>query len=186
MKIEDIQNYDLHITTKQGAEVINLINKIGIKDQVLDFLGGGEDKEKSKLMIQYSKKQSEYLTSFGIDTEDIVCSEEYKQMNEEEQIEILNKNMSEKTLILKKETKELEEKVQAYGMKSVFNLVYTALIERYYSNANLIEKTLSTLFEVKVKEIQEQPLQNTFAMIKKLIECKDLKACINVFTGALH
>ncbi|PWX16747.1 hypothetical protein CYK65_15180 [Clostridium perfringens] len=71
-------------------------------------------------------------------------------------------------------------------MKSVINLAYTSLIERYYPNSDLIEKTLATLFKLKVKEVQEQPLPSTFAMIKKLIESEDLKACINVFTGALH
>ena len=94
--------------------------------------------------------------------------------------------MKEDNETLKKELKELEEKVQAYGMKSVINLAYTSLIERYYPNSDLIEKTLATLFKLKVKEVQEQPLPSTFAMIKKLIESEDLKACINVFTGALH
>ena len=186
MKIEDIQNFDLHITTKQGAEIINLINKLGIKDQVLDILGGGEDKEKSKLMIQLSKKQIEFKASLSKDIESKISLEEYEEMEQEEKVNLVEEVASEKTLILKKELKELEEKVQAYGMKSVINLAYTSLIERYYPNSDLIEKTLATLFKLKVKEVQEQPLPSTFAMIKKLIKSEDLKACINVFTGALH
>ncbi len=31
MKIEQVKDFDLHINTKQGREVINLINKLGIK-----------------------------------------------------------------------------------------------------------------------------------------------------------
>ncbi|WP_283685065.1 hypothetical protein [Clostridium perfringens] len=122
MKIEDIQNFDLHITTKQGAEIINLINKLGIKNQVLDILGGGEDKEKSKLMIQLSKKQIEFKASLSKDIESKISLEEYEEMEQEEKVNLVEEVASEKTLILKKELKELEEKVQAYGIKSVINL----------------------------------------------------------------
>lgn len=186
MKIEDIQKFDLHITTKQGAEIINLINKIGIKEQVLDFLGAGEDKEKAKLMLKLATKQTEFQASLSKDIESKISLEEYEEMDKEEQVKIVKETMSEKSKSLNKEFKELEKEVQSYGMKSVMNLAYTALIERYYSNSDLIEKTLATLFKLKVKEVQEQPLPSTFAMIKKLIESEDLKACINVFTGALH
>ncbi|EPB8152530.1 hypothetical protein G6Z15_13955 [Clostridium perfringens] len=186
MKIEDIQNFDLHITTKQGAEIINLINKLGIKDQVLDILGGGEDKEKTKLMMKLANKQNEFKKSLSKDIESKVSLEEYEEMEQEEQVKIVEETMSEKSKSLNKEINDLEREIQSYGMKSVLNLAYTTLIERYYPNSDLIEKTLANLFKLKVKEVQEQPLPSTFAMIKKLIESEDLKACINVFTGALH
>ena len=176
MKIEDIQNFDLHITTKQGAEIINLINKLGIKDQVLDILGGGEDKEKTKLMMKLANKQNEFKKSLSKDIESKVSLEEYEEMEQEEQVKIVEETMSEKSKSLNKEINDLEREIQSYGMKSVLNLAYTTLIE----------KTLANLFKLKVKEVQEQPLPSTFAMIKKLIESEDLKACINVFTGALH
>ncbi|PWX16748.1 hypothetical protein CYK65_15185 [Clostridium perfringens] len=98
MKIEDIQNFDLHITTKQGAEIINLINKLGIKDQVLDILGGGEDKEKSKLMIQLSKKQIEFKASLSKDIESKISLEEYEEMEQEEKVNLVEEVASEKTL----------------------------------------------------------------------------------------
>ena len=84
------------------------------------------------------------------------------------------------------ELQKLQDKINGYALNKIMDLAYTALIDRYYGNADLIEKTLSVLFDIKVKEIQDQPLSVTYAMFSKLVFCEDFQACLRAFTGALH
>ncbi|EGT3616444.1 hypothetical protein FHH43_09415 [Clostridium perfringens] len=185
MKIEQVKDFNLHINTKQGREVINLINKLGIKKEVLAIFGG-DDEEKQNLMIELSRKQLEFRDMVQDDISKEMTIEEYEALSLDEQSKVLERNMSNEAKILNLELQKLQDKINGYALNKIMDLAYTALIDRYYGNADLIEKTLSTLFDIKVKEIQDQPLSVTYAMFSKLVFCEDFQACLRAFTGALH
>lgn len=186
MNIEELDKYELSITTKKGIELLNLINKLGVKNEVLALFGGGSD-DKRNLMMAYSKKQIEFQESLKLDIETKMSIDEYEEIKDaNEKAKIIEKVMSLKTRELNIELKALEDKVQSMSLDNTLNLVYTAIIERYYPNATIIEKTLANLFDVKVKEIQEQKINVTFAMLSKILKSEDFQACLKAFTGALH
>lgn len=185
MNIEKLNEFELEITTKKGIELINLINKLGIKNEVLALFGGGSN-EKKDLMMAYSKKQVEWQESLKEDIESKMSMYEYEEKDQKEQAKIIEDVISLKTKNLNIELNILEDKVQSMSLDNTLNLVYTAIIERYYPNAKVIEKTLASLFNVKVEEIQNQKINVTFAMLKKILDSEDFQACLKAFTTALH
>ena len=180
MKIEQVKDFDLHINTKQGREVINLINKLGIKKEVLAIFGG-DDEEKQNLMIELSRKQLEFRDMVQDDISKEMTIEEYEALYLDQQSNVLERNMSNEAKILNLELQKLQDKINGYALNKIMDLAYTALIDRYYGNADLIEKTLSVLFDIKVKEIQDQPLTEVGCNLTAiLIQCNAYSIVIDM------
>ena len=100
MKIEQVKDFDLHINTKQGREVINLINKLGIKKEVLAIFGG-DDEEKQNLMIELSRKQLEFRDMVQDDISKEMTIEEYEALSLDQQSNVLERNMSNEAKIFR-------------------------------------------------------------------------------------
>ena len=117
----------------EQVEVINLINKLGIKKEVLAIFGG-DDEEKQNLMIELSRKQLEFRDMVQDDISKEMTIEEYEALSLDQQSNVLERNMSNEAKILNLELQKLQDKINGYALYKIMDLAYTALIDRYYGN----------------------------------------------------
>lgn len=170
---------ELKINTEKGLEIINVINKLGLKEKVKDVVIGDEIVRNKKIAVQI--KENQYHENVLKLIEKKMTKSEYDSLSPEEQEIFLKENLT-KDLIkqgneLNNTKLELSNYIQEYG----FDLIYTAIIERFYGNKDLIYKTLASLFNTDIEIIKNQSLNETIKMIKELLECQDLKEVINIF-----
>lgn len=170
---------ELKINTEKGLEIINVINKLGLKEKVKDVVIGDEIVRNKKIAVQI--KENQYHENVLKLIEKKMTKSEYDSLSPEEQEIFLKENLT-KDLIkqgneLNNTKLELSNYIQEYG----FDLIYTAIIERFYANKDLIYKTLASLFNTDIEIIKKQSLNETIKMIKELLECQDLKEVINIF-----
>ncbi|OPX48499.1 hypothetical protein [Clostridium thermobutyricum] len=170
---------ELKINTEKGLEIINVINKLGLKEKVKDVVIGDEIVRNKKIAVQI--KENQYHENVLKLIEKKMTKSEYDSLSTEEQEMFLKENLT-KDLIkqgneLNNTKLELSNYIQEYG----FDLIYTAIIERFYGNKDLIYKTLASLFNTDIEIIKNQSLNETIKMIKELLECQDLKEVINIF-----
>lgn len=178
MKIEDIENFDLHINGRQAGEIFNLINKIGIKEELRNMLFGSE--KVKELQIKSTLKNKE----LGEEVEKIILehmdTKEFKTLKKDDQTRFLNKYATEKILKIQQEERELKLELKNCSSDSSFDLI-ALIIERYYANQDIFYKTLASLYDITEDEVSEQSFTILVAMIKKITTCDDIKGIMKVF-----
>ncbi|MGL6187065.1 MAG: hypothetical protein ACRC1T_16970 [Clostridium chrysemydis] len=179
MKIEDLKEMEVHLNTLQSLELINVINKLGLKDKIKDLvLGQGVAGEKK---LAYIKLQNDYMNKVVELIETQIPKKEYDELLLEEQTKVLESVMTEEVAEMGAKLNKLAEEVNTISANEGFDLFYTAVIERFYSNKEIILKALSSIYEIKVKDLEKQSIANTALMIKKIMESPDIQAFIEVF-----
>ncbi|MBW4873568.1 MAG: hypothetical protein KZY55_05845, partial [Paeniclostridium sp.] len=167
------------LNTMQGLELINVINKLGLKDKLKDLvLGQGESGDKK---IEYMKLQNEYMHKVIELIETKMPKKEYDELPEAEQTKILNEVMTDEIAEMGARLNVIASEVNTMAANEGFDLFYTAVIERFYGNKDVIFKALSSIFNVKTKELEKQELAATALMIKKIMESPDIQAFMKVF-----
>lgn len=170
---------ELKINTEKGLEIINVINKLGLKEKVKDVVIGDEIVRNKRMAVQI--KENQYHENVLKLIEKKMTKSEYDSLSPKDQEIFLKENLT-KDLIkqgneLNNTKLELSNYIQEYG----FDLIYTAIIERFYGNKDLIYKTLASLFNTDIEIIKKQSINETIKMIKELLKCQDLKEVINIF-----
>ncbi|MCR6516328.1 hypothetical protein M4I33_15805 [Clostridium sp. LY3-2] len=179
MKLEEVKEKEVHLNTLQGLELINVINKLGLKDKLKGLvLGQGESGEKK---LAYMKLQNDYMNKVIELIETKIPKKEYDELTLEEQTKVLESVMTDEVSEMGAKINILSEEVNNLAANEGFELFYTAVIERFYSNKEIIFKFLSSIFDVKPKELEKQGIASTGVMIKKVMECNDIKEFIEVF-----
>lgn len=179
MELKEVENKEVSINTKQGLELINVIKKLGIKEEIKGVLfGNGLNTE---LNEQYLKKQQAYRSLIIDLVEKEMPYEDFEALEKEEQNKILNDVINQEAKEAAKELGDLEKKLAKANEEGAFNLFYTAIIDRLYSNQDVIYTALSSIYGIKVKEIEKQELSSTILMIKKIIQSKDIKTVMKLF-----
>lgn len=179
MNIEKIKETEVHLNTMQGLELINVINKLGLKDKLKTLvLGQGESGDKK---IAYMKLQNEYMNKVIELIETKMSKKEYDELSVDEQTKVLNEVMTDEIAEMGNKLNIMADEVNTMAANEGFDLFYTAIIERFYANKDVILKALSTVYDVKVKELEKQNLAATGLMIKKIIESPDIQEFIKVF-----
>lgn len=179
MDIEKLKETEVHLNTMQGLELINVINKLGLKDRLKTLvLGQGESGNKK---INYMKLQNEYMHKVIELIETKMPKVKYDELPQEEQSEILNEIMTDEVAEMGNRLNVILSEVNSLAANEGFDLFYTAIIERFYGNKDVILKSLASIYDIKVKELEKQNLAATGLMIKKIIKSPDIQEFIKVF-----
>lgn len=179
MDIQKLKEVDVHLNTMQGLELINVINKLGLKEKLKTLvLGQGESGEKK---IAYMKMQNEYMHKVVELIETKMPKSEYDELSLDEQTKVLNDVMTDEVAEMGTRLNVIASEVNTMAANEGFDLFYTAVIERFYSNKDVILKALASIYDIKVKELEKQNLAVTGLMIKKIIESPDIHEFIKVF-----
>ncbi|MDU1053442.1 hypothetical protein [Clostridium baratii] len=179
MDIKNIEEIEIHLNTMQGLELINVINKLGLKEKLKTLvLGQGESGDKK---IAYMKMQNEYMNKVIELIETKMSKKEYDELSLDEQTKVLNEVMTDEVAEMGNKLNIMADEVNTIAANEGFDLFYTAIIEKFYGNKDIILKALSSIYDVKVKELEKQNLVATGLMIKKIINSPDIQEFIKVF-----
>ena len=178
MNIEEINNYDLHINGKQAGEIFNLINKIGIKEELKKMFFGDEKLRQIKLSYDLKNKElGEIVEKIILEHMD---TKEFKSLNKDDKTRFINKNATEELLNLQKDVRKLELEINSFSGDTGFDLI-SVIMDRYYSNQELFYKVLGSLYKMTPEGIAEQSFTVIVAMLKRIITCEDMRGIMEVF-----
>lgn len=170
---------EVTLNTQQGLELINVINKLGLKEQLKEIaLGTGETGKKQRA---YAVKEQQYKQNVLNLIENVMTKEKFDSLKEEEQVKVLENVITEDVQAMKKELDKMASEINITAENEGFDLFYTAVIERLYGNQDVIFNALSSIYNVKTKDLKKQSFVETGLMIKKVITCNDIKNIMNVF-----
>lgn len=178
MNIEEVKNYDLRINGKQAGEIFNLINKIGIKEELKKIFFGDENLRKLKLSYDLKNKE------FGEAVEKIILNhmdtKEFRALSKDEKTRFLNNNATEELLNLQRDVRKLELEIQSFSGNTGFDLI-TVIMDRYYSNQELFYEVLGSLYKMTAEGVAEQSFAVIVAMLKRIMASEDIKGIVEVF-----
>ena len=179
MELKKLEKKEVTLNTKQELELVNVINKLGLKEQLKAIMfGNGEIGAAKKA---YLVKEEQYRTLVIDLVENKMDYEEYEHLEQEEKNQILNEVLTDDAIKMGNELNKMENELAELNKQEAFDLFYTAIIERLYSNQDVVFKALAEIYEVKPKEIANQELTVTGLMIKKIMECKEIESFMKVF-----
>lgn len=179
MELKDLENFEVTIDTKQTLEIINAINKLGLKEQVKDLMFGTV--EMNSLRKTYLIKEEKYKIIIMNLIENKIDYEKYEELETDEKNLILKEVITDDAIKMGNELNQIENELSELAKIGGFDLFYTAVFERLYGNQEVAFKTLASIYSVKAKEIEKQDPDVTFLMVKKIGECKQLKNLMKVF-----
>lgn len=173
------ENFEVTLNTQQGLELINIINKLGLKEQLKEIaLGTGETGKKKRALLikerQYQQKVLELI-------EEKLPREEFEKLNEFDKNTLLKDVLTEDVIKMGNELNRMQQEVNEIASLDAFDLFYTAVIERLYGNQDVIFNALSSIYNVKTKDLKKQSFVETGLMIKKIIKSPDIQNFIKVF-----
>lgn len=143
------------ITTEQGFQLVRVIKKLGIKDELVNAM-----KEFTTLN---KEKENTLFKLSGIMRNDYSNYDEMNDLEKEKaSIETLNKNSD-----LAKKLSDIEGSINEIGT----NLLFT-VIENIPLAEKEIYKVLGDIFNKDVKDIKDQDLEDTINMIKEVATSK--------------
>lgn len=179
MELKDLENLEVNINTKQTFEVINVINKLGLKEQVKDAMFGTVEMNSVKKTLLIKEEKYKALIMDLIETK--MDYEEYEKLEQDEKNKILNEVLTNDAIKMGNELNQIINELNELAKIGGFDLFYTAIFERLYGNQEVVFKALANIYSVKAKEIEKQDPDVTFLMVKKIWECKQLKNLMKVF-----
>lgn len=156
-----IENNEVKITLGEGMEVLKIVNKLGLKDDIYNAI---------ETSITLNNRKESKFTDLRRLIINEVGLEEYKNLSEGEKKEI-----TEKIFIENKDFKEEFEKVNIECNRELakvgFNVMYD-LMTRLPQAEKEVYKCLAKIYGKTAKEIELQELDETIEQIKKIGQSK--------------
>ena len=161
-----IENNEVKITTSEAMEVLRIIKKLGLKEDIsnaIEILTALNNRKESK----FTELRRLIIKEVGL--------EEYKNLTEDEM-----KEMTEKIFIENEDFKEEFEKVNI-EFKLGTNILYD-FITALPNSEKEVYKCLAKIYGKTAKEIESQELDETIEQIKKIAQSKTVMVFFNLAT----
>lgn len=165
------ENNELIITTPEAMEVIRIIKKINMKDEIANAMSKFSDlnaKKENKL----NDLRELIIKNIGFETYESLSELE----KEEASSQILNEN-AEFKIDLEKTALEVNRETTNLGMDLIYNFVM-----RIPDAEKEIYRCLSKIFNKPIKEVEIQELDITIEQIKQISQSKTLMSFFNLAT----
>lgn len=165
------ENNELIITTPEAMEVIRIIKKINMKDDISNAISKFSDlnaKKENKL----NELRELIIKNIGFETYESLS----KLEKEEASSQILNEN-AEFKIDLEKTALEVNRETTNLGMDLIYNFVM-----RIPDAEKEIYRCLSKIFNKPIKEVEIQELDITIEQIKQISQSKTLMSFFNLAT----
>lgn len=146
---------ELIISTKQGMELIRIINKLGIKEDLVEGIKkiASNSKAKELCMAELRKKIIDKYNDFF-------------EMSADKKNEVTNLILSE-NIVLAKKLSDIEEIETEQGTSMVFNI-----ITKIPQAEKEVYKLLADIFNLKESQVSKQDLDITFDQIMQIGKSK--------------
>lgn len=165
------ENNELVITTAEGFEIIRILNKINMKNDI------------SKAINQFAELNSKKENKLN-ELRELIINEigykEYENLSESDKEEATSKILTDHKEFkdeFEKSILEVNREMASLGM----DLVYEFVIKIPEAEKE-IYKALSKIFNKSLKEIETQELDITIEQIKQIAESKTVMAFFNLAT----
>lgn len=156
-----IEHNEVIITTSEAMEVLRIIKKLGLKEDISNAI--------EKLTALNNRKESKFTELRRLIIKEVGL-EEYKNLTEDEK-----KEMTEKIFIENEDFKEEFEKVNIECNREMSKLGTNILYDFITALPNAekeVYKCLAKIYGKAVKEIESQQLDETIEQIKKIVQSK--------------
>ena len=156
-----IENNEVKITTSEAMEVLRIIKKLGLKENISNAI---------ETLIEFNNRKESKFTELRRLIIKEVGLEEYKNLFEDEKKEI-----TEKIFIENEDFKEEFEKVNIECNREISKLGTNILYDFITALPNAekeVYKLLAKIYGKKVAEIESQELDETIEQIKKIAQSK--------------
>nr|DAY82958.1 MAG TPA: hypothetical protein [Caudoviricetes sp.] len=166
-----IENNEVKITTSEAMEVLRIIKKLGLKEDIsnaIEILTALNNRKESK----FTELRRLIIKEVGL--------EEYKNLTEDEK-----KEMTEKIFIENEDFKEEFEKVNIECNREMSKLGTNILYDFITALPNSekeVYKCLAKIYGKTAKEIESQELDETIEQIKKIAQSKTVMVFFNLAT----
>ena len=164
-----IENNEVKITTNEAMEVLRIIKKLGLKEDISNAI--------ETLTELNNRKESKFTELRRLIIKEVGL-EEYNNLSEDEKKEI-----TEKIFIENKDFKEEFERVNIECNREMSKLGANILYDFITALPNAekeVYKCLSKIYGKKVSEIELQELDETIDQIKKIAQSKTVMGFFNL------
>lgn len=156
-----IENNEVKITTGEGMEVLRIVSKLGLKEDISNAI---------ETYITLNNRKESKFTDLRRLIINEVSLEEYNNLSEDEKKEI-----TEKIFIENKDFKEEFEKVNIECNREIGKIgvdIMYDFITRLPQAEKEVYKCLAKIYGKTSKEIESQQLDETIKQIKKVAQSK--------------
>lgn len=161
------ENKEITINTAEGFEIIRLVNKMGIKQKLIDVIN--KTIEVDQLKQENLKKLQKLII------EEVGGIEEYSNLLDDDKAKITNE------LLIKHE--EIGNSLSR--IESDLNFSAIELFYEFISKSSVAEKefykTLGKIINKSPKDLEIQELNETVEDLKEIIKCKTFKKLVYFF-----
>ncbi|WP_195954414.1 hypothetical protein [Clostridium tertium] len=161
------ENNELIITTAEGFEIIRIINKMGMKDNLISLIDVSTNNAQ--------RNQNETLKLQSLIIEKVGGKENYLNLSDEEKAQI-----SDEVLIDHEEIRSNLIDIKSSTMKLGADLLFDFISKMPLAEKE-INRTIAKIFNKQVKEIENQSLEETISMLKKIVKSKTFNNLICFF-----
>lgn len=157
---------NLIITTKQGFEIMRILGKLGMKEELVNGI--------TKLTREKQNEQQLYRKLRGLILEKY---DNYEDMSDEEKTNASNEILLKHTDLQEQliECNEIENKIGA-------GLMYD-FITRMPQAEKEIYKAIATIYSLSVKEVENEELDITIDRVKKIAMSKTFQTFFRLATN---
>lgn len=166
-----IENNEVIITTSEAMEVLRIIKKLGLKDDISNAI--------ETVTSLNNRKESKFTDLRRLIINEVGL-EEYNNLSEDEK-----KEVTEKIFIENKEFKEEFERVNIECNREMSKLGANILYDFVMALPNAekeVYKCLAKIYGKTDKEIESQELYETIEQIKKIAQSKTVMGFFNLAT----
>lgn len=164
-----IENNEVKITTSEAMEVLRIVKKIGLKDDISNAI--------ETLTTLNNKKEGKFTELRRLIIKEVGL-EEYNNLSEEEKKEI-----SEKIFIENEKFKEEFEKVNIEANREMnkigVDIMYNFIVALPNAEKE-VYKCLGEIYGKTAKEIKEQELDETIEQIKRIAQSPTIMGFFNL------
>lgn len=148
------------IDTKQGFEAMRIINKLGVKEQILDVIDVIKNAER--------KQGNLYQEVIGYITDELGAEKVDELREDENGIGVYVLEQYKKHPDIKEQMDSLESKKE----KLMLDVIFTIAIERLAQAEKQIYKFLADVYGMKEKDIEKQDFNETVGLIIGIVKCE--------------
>ncbi|MDU7364294.1 hypothetical protein [Clostridium sp.] len=161
------ENNELTITTGEGFEIERIINKLGMKENVVNFI--------NVYIKNEQLKQKETLKLQALIIEKVGGKDNYINLSDEEKAKISDEVLGEHEDIYNA-LLEIQSSTAKLGVDLMYDFVC-----KMPNAEKEIYKTLGKIFNKQMKEIENQPLGETVTQIKEIVKSKTFNDLFGFF-----
>lgn len=148
------------IDTKQGFEAMRIINKLGVKEQILDVIDVIKNAER--------KQGDLYQEVIGYITDELGAEKVDELREEENGLGVYILEQYKKHPDIKDQMDSLESKKE----KLLLDVIFTIAVERLAQSEKQIYKFLADVYGMKEKDIEKQDFNKTVGLIIGIVKCE--------------